>query len=352
MVVYSVVGARPQFVKAAVVSRALARAGIEERMVHTGQHYDARMSQVFFDELGIPEPAINLGVGSGTHARQTGEMMVGLEQFFERQGAVDWVLLYGDTNSTLAGALVAAKLHLPIAHVEAGLRSFDRRMPEEINRIVTDQLSDLLFCPTPTAVENLTREGMGERARLVGDVMFEATRTYAEKAALEAPLERLTTHGPGAYYLATVHRAENTDDAERLAGIFEGLGRLGGPVIVPLHPRTRARLGGVRLAPNVELREPVSYLAMLSLAANARRVLTDSGGLQKEAVWLGTPCITLRDETEWTETLVNGWNRIVGTSAERIVEAAAREPVGPWPNPDEGRAGARVAELLLAHPPP
>ncbi len=353
MRICTVVGARPQFIKAAVVSRALARAGVEEILVHTGQHYDATLSQVFFDEMGIPPPAVNLEVGSGTHAVQTGTLMIRLEQYLQAQPAPDWVVVYGDTNSTLAGALVAAKLHLPLAHVEAGLRSFNRRMPEEINRIVADRLSRLLFCPTQTAVDNLRREGIVEGVHLTGDVMLDATRFFADRAATLRPLDALTTHPPQRYYLATVHRAENTDDPARLAGIFAGLGRLDAPVLVPLHPRTRDRLGDIALPPNVERMEPVSYLAMLTLVQHARRVLTDSGGLQKEAFWLGVPCITLRDETEWVETLENGWNGLAGTS-EAIVEAAQQAPTGPqqpFGAPPKGTASACIAHTLLqAHP--
>ena len=349
MRICTIVGARPQFVKAAVVSRALAEVGVEEILVHTGQHYDATLSQVFFDEMGIPPPAVNLEVGSGTHAVQTGTMMIRLEEYLQAQPALDGVVVYGDTNSTLAGALVAAKLHLPLAHVEAGLRSFNRRMPEEINRIVADRLSRLLFCPTQTAVENLRREGIVEGVHLTGDVMLDATRFFADRAATHRPLDVLTTHPPQRYYLATVHRAENTDDPARLAGIFAGLGRLDAPVLVPLHPRTRDRLGDITLPPNVERMEPVSYLAMLTLVQHARRVLTDSGGLQKEAFWLGVPCITLRDETEWVETLENGWNRLASTS-EAIVEAAQQAPTGPqrpFGAPPEGTASEQITHVLL-----
>ena len=344
--VYSVVGARPQFVKAAVVSHALRRAGIEEVLIHTGQHYDAGMSQVFFDELDIPAPAFNLEVGSGSHATQTGAMMVGLEEVLCDAGPAGLILVYGDTNSTLAAALVAAKLQLPLAHVEAGLRSFNRRMPEEINRILTDRLSDLLFCPTPTAVENLHREGMTSGVVLTGDVMLEATRFYADRAATQAPLHLLTPHKAQSYALATVHRAENTDDPRRLQAIFEAFGQLEEPVLLPLHPRTYARLDGISLPENVLCMEPVSYLAMLSLVRHARLVLTDSGGLQKEAVWLETPCLTLRDETEWVETLQGGWNQVVGADTRRIVEAAGRRPTMAPPDPGPAQASALVVKAL------
>lgn len=346
MKIVSIVGARPQFVKAAVVSRELVEAGVEELLVHTGQHYDREMSAVFFEELGIPKPAANLGIGSASHAVQTGEMMVALEEFLLDVEPVDRVLVYGDTNSTLAGAIVASKLHLPLAHVEAGLRSFNRRMPEEINRVVTDRLSSLLFCPTDTSVANLKKEGIEEGVHLTGDVMLDATRLFAEVAQRRSPPGGTTAHDPKEYLLATVHRAENTDDASRLRGIFEGFGRLDAPVVLPLHPRTRSRLDGIAVPSNVEIAEPVGYLDMLVLVKNARTVLTDSGGLQKEALWLGVPCVTLRDETEWVETQERGWNQIVGADADRIVEAAKTDPKPPIPQFAEPGASKRIVEIL------
>ena len=347
MNIVTVVGARPQFIKAAVVSHALEEGGLEERIVHTGQHYDAGMSSVFFDELGIPEPHVNLNVGSSSHAVQTGDIMVGLERYLtsrERPGAL---LVYGDTNSTIASALVAAKMDIPLAHVEAGLRSFNMKMPEEINRIVTDRLSTHLYCPTPTAVKHLKKEGINEGVFLTGDVMLDATRSFAERAAQLQPLQGLTHHAPGTYHLATIHRAENTDHPGRLASIFDALGALEEPVLLPLHPRTRARIAALALSPNIHIMEPASYLAMLTLVSNASRVFTDSGGLQKEAVWLGVPCITLRDETEWVETTQGGWNRIVGADRDRILEASSRDPEGP--PPDFGRETALGASGTIAN---
>lgn len=349
MQVCSVVGARPQFVKAAVVSQALRRVGIEERLVHTGQHYDPAMSAVFFDELGIAEPHVNLEVGSGSHAVQTGEIMTRFEEYLTSEGLPDWILVYGDTNSTIAAAVVASKLHVPVAHVEAGLRSFNRKMPEEINRVVTDHLSDLCFCPTPTAVDNLRNEGVTSGVHLTGDVMYDATIHFAESAAQRWPLEKLTDHPAGGYYLATVHRAENTDDPDRLRSIMAGLGRLKLPVILPLHPRTRTRINPEILERHVNVWQPVGYLAMLTLVRNAHAVLTDSGGLQKESVWLGTPCITLRNETEWVETMEGGWNQLVGADENAIVEAAGRRPAGSPPLPDDPGASDRIAEILLQH---
>ncbi len=346
MHIVTVVGARPQFVKAAPLRRALMDAGIRETLVHTGQHYDPEMSAVFFEELGLPDPDANLGTGSGTHAVQTGETMMRLEALLMQGPLPDWLMVYGDTNGTLAGALVAAKLGIPLVHVEAGLRSFNRRMPEEINRVVTDRLAAVLCCPTETSVRNLAAEGIVEGVHLTGDVMLDATRFFAEAAGRRAPLSSVTTHSSGAYYAATVHRAGNTDDPERLAGIFEGLGRLDVPVVVPLHPRTRDRLAGIAVPENVEVIEPLSYLRMLTLVRSARAVLTDSGGLQKEAVWLGVPCITLREETEWVETLEGGWNRLAGADPARIAEAAGMRPEPPAPGVGEPGAAARIAALL------
>lgn len=322
MKVVSVVGARPQFIKAAAVSRLL-RQNHCEVLVHTGQHYDDTMSAVFFDELQIPKPNVNLGVGSGTHGAQTASMLVGLEAVLVAERP-EWVLVYGDTNSTLAGALAAAKLGIKVAHVEAGLRSFNRVMPEEINRVVTDHLSTLLLCPSQTAVENLAVEGIRHGVSLVGDVMadalafaVEATRDRAAQA-----LARLEVSERG-YLLVTVHRAENTDDPNRLGAILAALGALDEAVIFPVHPRTRQAIEALGYAPppHVRLIEPVGYLDMVVLEQAARLILTDSGGIQKEAYWLGVPCITLRDETEWVETVQAGWNLLAGADTVRIVEA-------------------------------
>lgn len=344
MNVLTVVGARPQFIKAAVVSHAFQQAGVNEVLVHTGQHYDADMSDVFFGELGIPAPAHNLEVGSASHARQTGAMMTGLETLLQGQESPDLVLVYGDTNSTVAAAMVAAKASIPLVHVEAGLRSFNRSMPEEINRIVTDRLSDWLFCPTQTAVNHLASEGMTEGVVMSGDVMLDATRYFAERAAVVRPLSTVLgsipdAPGIGGYYLATVHRAENTDDPVRLSAIFDTFGQLDAPVILPLHPRTRSRLEGIPLSDNVFFIPPVSYLSMLSLISGARKVLTDSGGLQKETVWLGKACITLRDETEWVETLQRGWNVVTGASPNAILEAFSATPDGAPPAFGEAPGG-------------
>jgi UDP-GlcNAc3NAcA epimerase len=316
MKVLSVVGARPQFIKAAVVSRALrATRGIHEILVHTGQHYDKDMSDVFFRELEIPRPDLHLGIGSGTHGAQSGRMLAALERAILKKRP-HWVLVYGDTNSTLAGALAAAKMKIPVAHVEAGLRSFNRQMPEEINRVLADHSSDLLFAPTETAVANLLREGIDRRKIMrVGDVMYDAALYYGTKA--ERASKVLAKHAlvPGDYVLATVHRAENTDDPRRLHAIFGALRHLSRDiaVVVPVHPRTRSALArsGRHASDALKLIEPVGYLDMVMLEKQARLIATDSGGVQKEAFFYRVPCATLRTETEWVELVEAGWNRLV-----------------------------------------
>ena len=351
MEIVTVVGARPQFIKAAVVSHAFQHAGFRERIVHTGQHYDPGMSEVFFSELGIPLPDINLEVGSGSHGAQTGAMMIKLETYLQEKRP-DWLVVYGDTNSTLASSMVGAKLGIPVAHVEAGLRSFNMRMPEEINRIVTDRLSELLFCPTQTAVDHLRHEGMTKGVHLTGDVMLDATQFFTKRAVDSRPLHSILDPIPEEYYLATVHRAENTDDPKRLAGILEAFGRIPQTIVWPVHPRTRNLLSRYTLSPNVKVVDPVSYLAMLTLISHCTKVLTDSGGLQKEAVWLHRPCITMRDETEWTETLEGGWNQIVGADADAIVAAIARTPEGDAPlfgAVPGGTASSHMCRLMAGH---
>jgi UDP-N-acetylglucosamine 2-epimerase len=349
--VVSVVGARPQFIKAAVLSVALRREH-HEVLVHTGQHYDEPMSQVFFQELELPEPDYNLGVGSGTHGEQTGRMLERIEQvpLEERPDA----LVYGDTNSTLAGALAAAKLNIRLAHVEAGLRSGDRRLPEEVNRIVADHCSDLLFCPTVTAVENLKREGITKGVHPVGDVMYDSLLQQLPVAEEKSDVLARLGVSPGAYYLATIHRAANTDDPARLADVLQGLRRLDGPVVFPVHPRTRKAAEAATLAISDGLMavDPVGYLDMLVLEKNARCILTDSGGVQKEAFLLAVPCVTLREETEWPETLENGWNALAGADPERIASAAMR-PVPPTPPArcfGDGRAAERIVKALEDDP--
>jgi UDP-GlcNAc3NAcA epimerase len=341
----TVVGARPQFVKAAPLSREL-RKNHQEVLVHTGQHYDQGMSAVFFTELEIAEPDHNLGIGSGPHGSQTGAMLAALEEVMLSERP-DAVIVYGDTNSTLAGALAAVKLNLPVAHVEAGLRSFNRRMPEEINRLVSDHVATWLFAPSQGAADQLEAEGITNGVHVVGDIMIDALRIHSPRAAL--PLSLGVT--PGKYALATVHRAENTDDPERLQAILRGLGALELPVILPLHPRTRKMLAefGLTIASSIRLVEPVGYLEMLALEASAAMILTDSGGVQKEAYHFGVPCLTLRDETEWTETLELGWNRLCGADADRIAAAARQLPARQTPRPalyGDGHAAERIVEAL------
>ena len=345
-----VVGARPQFVKLAPVCRAIeaenaAGARIESLIVHTGQHYDPAMSEVFFSELGIPEADLDLGVGSGSHGRQTARMLEGLEQAMV-ENRPDLVLTYGDTNSTLAATLAAAKLHLPLAHVEAGLRSFDRRMPEEVNRLAADHLSDLLFAPTPAAMQNLAAEGLDARSVLVGDVMLDALRAFEPVASARSDVLSRLGLAPGGYLVATVHRAENTN-SESLGPLLATLAAVGSaarPVVLPMHPRTAHVIREAGLAvpdgPALRVIEPVGYVDMLALVARARIVLTDSGGLQKEAFFLGRPCVTLRAQTEWVETVSGGGNVVVGTDPARIREAVAN-----W---DEvlGRGGLDLAAAV------
>lgn len=356
--IVTIVGARPQFIKAAAVSRAIARwnascagggsRGIEELLVHTGQHYDENMSEVFFEELAIPRPLVNLGVRSSRHGEQTGRMLSGIETVLLEQPP-DVVLVYGDTNSTLAGALAAAKLHVPVAHVEAGLRSYNRRMPEEINRVVTDHVSQWLFCPTSAAVENLRREGITANVHQVGDVMYDSVLASREVANRRSDVLRRLGLSAGGYCLATVHRAENTDDPRRLKSILAALRQMERPVVLPLHPRTRRALGD---APDEDLGrlrviDPVSYLDMLALESHASLVLTDSGGVQKEAFFCGVPCVTLRDETEWVELVETGWNQVAGTETEEILEAVSRAGPGRTAAPyGDGRAAERIVGIL------
>jgi UDP-GlcNAc3NAcA epimerase len=353
----SVVGARPQFVKAAVVSRALgARPEWSELLLHTGQHYDAGMSEIFFRELEIPEPDRSLGVGSGTHAVQTARMLEGVEAVLLEERP-DVVIVYGDTNSTLAGALAAAKLGISVAHVEAGLRSFNRSMPEEINRILTDHLSELLLTPTDTASAHLAREGIDpDWVYQVGDVMYDAALHYGRLAAqLESLPGRLGLE-QGGYVLTTMHRAENTDDPARLRVLVEALGCVGRelPVVLPLHPRTREALLRDDLletaSSRLRLLEPVGYLEMIQLERGAAVVATDSGGVQKEAFFHGVPCVTLRAETEWVELVELGWNRLAPPDDPADVASAILGAVGTTGRPErpygEGRAGEAVVEAL------
>lgn len=358
MKVASIVGARPQFIKAAVVSRVIRRTpGMDEVLVHTGQHYDENMSDIFFRQLDIPTPDYNLGVGSGTHGAQTGRMLEAIERVLLDERP-DFVLVYGDTNSTLAGALAAAKVHIPIAHVEAGLRSFRRSMPEEINRVVADHVSDLLLAPTQAAVENLRHEGIPDgRIYLVGDVMYDAALYFGEKAERESNVLRRLGIEAKSYLLVTVHRAENTDDLSNLKAIFGGVMRVAQklPVVLPMHPRTQdalRRSGLLDLVANTLIvTEPQGYLDMVMLEKHAVLIATDSGGVQKEAFFYRVPCVTLREETEWVELLALGWNRLVSPTTPEAVEsgilsglsigqAEEAQPYG------DGHAAERIVRVL------
>lgn len=349
MKILSVVGARPQFIKASPLSAAI-RAVHDEVLVHTGQHYDPGMSDVFFADLGIPTPDYHLGIGSGHHGAQTGAMLQAVESVLEREQP-QAVVVYGDTNSTLAGALSAVKLHIPVAHIEAGLRSFNRAMPEEINRVVTDHVSTWLFAPSSVSQDQLANEGIRVGVYVVGDIMYDAVLLHRDRAeARSAILDRLEL-APRSYYVGTVHRAENTDRKENLSSICDGLNRLSKPVIFPLHPRTAQKLKEYGICPgkNVRCVDPLGYLDMLKLQKWASCVLTDSGGLQKEAYYLQVPCVTLRTETEWVETVEAGWNLVCGIDPKRIIESVDRMEQREASHPDlygKGDTAQRIVEIL------
>lgn len=356
--IISIAGTRPQFVKAAVISRSIANYNknkgrarkFRHIILHTGQHYDTGMSDIFFRQLNIPRPAYNLGVGSGSHGTQTGRMLEGIEKVLlkEKPGIV---LNYGDTNSALAGTLAAVKLSIPVGHIEAGLRSYNRKMPEEINRILIDHVSDLLFCPTENAVETLRKEGVSKGVYNTGDVMYEAVKLYINIAQKNSdPLSKLKLL-PKRYYLVTVHRQYNTDDRKKLRDIMSALCRLDLPVVFPVHPRTQKYISGMVLPDKKEkviTINPVSYFDMLVLEKNAKVILTDSGGVQKEAYFFSVPCVTLRSETEWIETVEEGWNAVVGTDRKRIFSEtlnfhAPRRQKMAFGN---GRAGEKIIKII------
>jgi len=376
MKIITIVGARPQFIKAGVVSRAIQafnlrveKRRIREILVHTGQHYDYLMDKVFFEELELPRPDYHLGVGSGSHGRQTGIMLERIETVLQEEKP-EVVMVYGDTNSTLSGALAAAKLNIPVAHVEAGLRSYNRTMPEEINRLLTDHLSAFLFCPTDQAVWNLLKEGIKDgRTRIVknvGDVMYDSILYYSKLAEKESTiLHSLNLVNPQSvppgrdnpqYYLATLHRAENTDNPKKLNSILRALNEIGKntPTVLPLHPRTKKMMKVHHLFSfkNIKFIEPVSYLDMLKLEKNAKAILTDSGGVQKEAYWFKVPCLTLREETEWVETVKSGWNVLVGTGPKKIVQGLnvfgkgrpSKRGMGIF---GDGRASGKIIQILM-----
>jgi UDP-GlcNAc3NAcA epimerase len=355
--VAAIIGARPQFIKAAAVSRAIRTEyadRVREVLVHTGQHYDDNMSKVFFEQLDIPHPDYNLGIGGGSHGVMTGRMLESIETVLLTERP-DWVLVYGDTNSTLAGALAAVKLHIPVAHVEAGLRSFNMRMPEEVNRMLADRVSTLLFCPTETAVINLRAEGIVAGVYKVGDVMYDVALFYRDRARERSDILKRLGLKAGKFALATCHRAENTDDPIRLREICLGLSDIASslPVVFPIHPRTRKLIEENRLGPHLEritILEPVSFIDMVALEQAAKLILTDSGGVQKEAFFYGVPCITMRDETEWLETVKSGANRLVGANRDKIRAAVSQSEekiraIGPKLPYGTGQA----AKAILTH---
>lgn len=357
MKIVTIVGARPQFIKAAAMSRAIlnhSASRIEEALVHTGQHYDDNMSKVFFDELGIPQPKYNLEISGGQHGAMTGRMLESVENVLLKEKP-DWLLIYGDTNSTLAGALAAAKLHIPIAHVEAGLRSFNMRMPEEVNRILADRVSTLLLCPTERAVNNLKSEGVTQGVSNVGDVMYEVALFYGERARNQSSILNTLNLQGGGFALATCHRAENTDDPRRLGAILSALAELSSlmPVVLPLHPRTRKLIvdyGFSYHLAKLAVTDPLPFFDMIALEQAAHVILTDSGGVQKEAFFFGVPCITMRDETEWIETVESGWNVLTGAESGRVAKAVAALS---QPRPARGNlfgagdSAKQILELLL-----
>ena len=322
MKILTVIGARPQFIKAATVSNKIRRNGNSEILVHTGQHYDNNMSDIFFEELGIPKPDYNLNIGSSNHGHQTGSMLIALEDIYLKEKP-DMVLVYGDTNSTLAGALCASKLLIPVAHVEAGLRSFNMAMPEEQNRILTDHISNLLFAPTQTAINNLSKENITKDVYNTGDVMYDAINLFKKRAKEVSNIIEKLDLSPNSYILSTIHRAENTNSVERLTSIIKALSECGKKIILPLHPRTKKFISqyNLKIGDNIQIIDPVGYLETILLEENSKKIVTDSGGIQKEAYFLSKPCITMRDETEWIETVQNGWNTIVGSDSNKILDA-------------------------------
>lgn len=349
MKVLSVVGARPQFVKLAPIHRALIHAGHEHIIVHTGQHYDHDMSDVFFEDLGIPEPDLNLAVGSASHGKQTAQMLESLEQAFLKYGPT-WVLVYGDTNSTLAAAVAAVKLHLPLAHLEAGLRSFNRRMPEEHNRVLTDHAADLLLAPTSVALEHLQHEGLGDRTVVVGDVMTDVCLSTRNRVMVDAPVMPIHWNYDSDYVVSTIHRQENTDEPERLQKIVDYLASSSHEVRLLVHPRLRskaAEFGIVLQEGNISVFDPLSYPQLVHAVLGARGVVTDSGGLQKEAFLLRTPCVTVRTETEWVETVALGWNTLDAECEGSIDDILEKARIKPNQHPyGEGDAAERAVNAL------
>lgn len=349
--ILTIVGARPQFVKAAVLSKAFSELGIKEHIIHTGQHYDYEMSTVFWKELDIPAPSINLDVGSGNHGAQTGIMLTKIEDYMLGLPSLpDALLVYGDTNSTLAGALVASKLHVPIIHIEAGLRSFNKQMPEEINRIVTDHISELLFCSSDFSVNLLSKEGITKNVFMVGDVMFDALRTFSKIADKKYKLSDIIPFKEDSYHLATIHRPSNTDNEQNLNNIITAFSELSKNVVWPVHPRNKKRLEEIDKPDNLHLIDPVSYFKMMILLKNCSKVITDSGGLQKEAYWMKKQCITVRNETEWTETLDGNWNATTGPNTDVIINAVNSSPKTSWkPLYGDGNSSTKIAAQIKTY---
>ncbi|MEH7484546.1 UDP-N-acetylglucosamine 2-epimerase (non-hydrolyzing) [Neobacillus drentensis] len=349
MKILTVLGARPQFIKAAPVSRVL-REKHTELIIHTGQHYDNNMSDIFFEELNIPKPDYLLGVGSGNHGKQTGEMLQKIEEIVLKEEP-DYLLVYGDTNSTLAGALVAAKLHVPVIHIEAGLRSFNKLMPEEINRIMTDHVSEYLFCPTDTAVANLKNENITRNVYNIGDVMYDAVLYNRELAEEKSDVLAVNGLEKKGFHLITIHRAENTDDLQNMKNILEAFSKIDTVKVWPMHPRTKNKLASYGLElkdiPNLRVIDPVGYLDMLTLEANAQKIITDSGGVQKEAYFMKVPCVTIREQTEWVETLEEDANILAGTSVEKILAGIKKEVTPSYRELfGDGKASQKLVELI------
>ncbi len=345
MKIITLIGARPQFIKAAVVSKAFLHFGIEELIIHSGQHYDEKMSEVFWEELGIPKPYKNLNIGSGNHGVQTGSIMIELEKIILNENNISAILVYGDTNTTLAGALVGSKLHIPIIHIESGLRSYNRQMPEEVNRVLTDAISDVLFCPSKIAVENLLKEGIVNNIYEVGDVMWDAIKTFAPIAKNNVNINNIIGHLD--FTLLTLHRPSNTDNLFNLNNIISQLEQIQSEIYWPVHPRNKKHLSSLNLPSNLHLIEPLSYFEMLIALENCTQVITDSGGLQKEAYWNKKPCITLRSETEWIETLKNGWNVLASSENNEILKAINNRNLGEWmPLYGNGEAAKEIAQII------
>ncbi len=351
MIILTVIGARPQFIKASMVSRSLQNKGIREIILHTGQHYDDNMSKVFFEEMGIPNPEFNLGVGPGTHAEQTAASLKGIEKAILKEKP-DLVMVFGDTNATLAGALAASKLHISVAHVEAGLRSYNRSMPEEINRVLTDVISSYLFCPTHAAIENLKKEGIREGVHLTGDVMVDSLYHFTKIAENKSDILDVLNLETGEYGLVTIHRPSNADDRDKLFRLMNALNQSSIPLIFPVHPRTKKILSEFNLEYQmIHPVNPVGYLDMLLLEKNAQIIVTDSGGIQKEAYLHKVPCLTLRSETEWVETVEDGWNTIVNDKFEKLPELIKSPPKPHQWNSHygEGNAAKTITEILTNH---